>query len=1238
MIATAMTVAEPPASYATRACSSGAGTDGTELAHPRTIGWLGTTALAMGGSNQSLFIIGALIAVQGSAAIPLFIAGLLLSWAAAPGWTELVLMWPNRVGGIAATCAEAFRPYSPVLASLAGVCYWWGWVPTCGLTAILSATAIHEWYLPLIPMPLLATTLVLVFTAVNLCGVRWVTRLAIPVATTSALLALLSGLIPVVTGHVDWRLATTFHLTNPIGGAFGGLTSAMAGLYLVGFAAPAFEAATCHVGETIDPARNVPRSVLASGLMALLYFGVLPVIWLGVLGPLPLEQPLTNALGPTFTPLLGNVAHAAAIWFMMFNMFHGTLQPLAGASRTLLQLAEDGLLPRVLARRSRTDVPWVATGLTAGMAIIFLLTGDPTWVIAAANLAYLIGIGLPSVAVWLLRRDAPAMARPYRAPRGTIGLGLVAASVWGIATILGFEQFGLPTVLAGLALTFSGSLLYALRRRSDRQRSDGPRFRRSLHLKLTGAMLLVLSLDGVGYLLAVTALNERQTARITILEDIFVAVALLTLAVGLILPGMIAHATGEVARAAEDLASGTLADLLRAMQALGVGNLDAAHARVDVTPLAVYTRDEIGVMAGSFNVMQAEVAEAARALDGAREGLRQARDDLRRSNAELEERVEERTAALQRARAAAVAHASQLGAIFDSITDGVVVSDPEGRILRTNAAARMLLGLDEAPDLLDHRATERGRQQNLRDEDGRPIPPDLWPTVRILRGEVLTSSDAVDVMLTAGDGREVQLSISGAPVHDQDGKVGGGVTVLRDVTERRRLQRRAHDALHALLSMAQTLVLASDDVDIDTTDTADTAAANPVARRLAEMTHSVLGCRRVSITAVDPETDALRRVAVVGLTAEQECAWQERAGAMSLAQLLGGADIAARVRAGEIIATDLSQPAYRDRSVNYGAHTLLTAPLRVGHHFIGILTIDHGFAAHTYSEAEIALVNAAAKLVALILERERLLQERAAAQASELALREANGRMDEFLSIASHELRTPLTTVKGYVQLAQYRLERFTTAEMQENETARQVAPAHEMLLRTDAHIKRLTRLIDDLLDVSRIHANRLEMRPEPCDLFSIVHEAVQEQRQIHPGRAITVTAAGVEAASVTADGDRIGQVVTNYVSNAIKYSPDDRAVEVGVCADGAMARVWVRDEGSGLAAEQREHIWDRFYRVGGIEHHSGSHVGLGLGLYISRTIVERHQGRVGVDSAPGHGSTFWFTLPLTPAGDGVPA
>ena len=616
--------------------------------HPRTVGWFGTTAVAMGGINQSLFLLGALFAGQGdipgqgSAAVVLLAVGLLLSWAAVPGWIELILMFPNRVGGIAAACAEGFRPYSPVLANLTGVCYWWGWVPTCGLTAILAASAINQWYLPSVPVAAMAVSIVVFFTVINLCGVKWVMRLAMPIATISALLAFLSAVIPIGSGTVDWQRAFTFQLVVPFDGWFGQLTSIMAGLYLIGFAAPAFEQAACHVGETIDPNRNVPRAMFASAGLASLYFIALPVIWLGALGPEPLGKELALELGPTFAPLLGGAAKAAAIWFMIFNMLHGAIAPLAGASRTLAQLAEDGLLPAPLARRSRTDAPWVATLLTAVMAIVFLLLGDPIWLIAAANLTYLIGIALPSVAVWLLRKNEPARARPYRAPRGTIGLGIFAACAWAATAVLGFQQFGLTTVLIGVAFAYSGSVLYAWRKYSDRRAAGLPGIPRTLHVKLTGAMLLVLALDALGYLIAVGHVPTQNTALIALLEDIFVAVALLTIAVGLILPGMIAHAAVEVSKAAEALLSGTLADFTKAMRALGAGDLDAARARVDVVPVRVFSHDEVGDMAHNFNRLQEEIGRAAGGLDAAREGLFQARADLMRANEEQRHELHER--------------------------------------------------------------------------------------------------------------------------------------------------------------------------------------------------------------------------------------------------------------------------------------------------------------------------------------------------------------------------------------------------------------------------------------------------------------------------------------------------------------------------------------------------------------------------------------------------------------------
>ena len=608
--------------------------DSGKRSHPRTIGWVGASALAMGGSNQMIFLITALfigqgdILGQGSAAVPLLIVGVVLSWAAAPAWIELVLMYPNRVGGISAACAEAFRPYSPVLSALTGTCYWWGWVPTCGVTAILSSAAIHQWYLPNLSIETIAIAIVLFFTFLNLCGLKWVTRVATPMAIASGSLAFLSSLIPIFTGDVDWRQATTFNLTSPFAGWFGDVTSVMAGLYLIGFAAPAFEASTCHVGEMIDPKRNIPRAMLVSASMAGVYFFVLPVVWLGALGPEQLGKDLALVLGPTFAPLFGSFAKAAAIWFITLNMFHGTMQPLAGASRTLSQLSEDQLLPRFLAWRSSTDCPWAATLLTAAMAIVFLMIGDPIWLIAAANFTYLISICMPNVAAWLLRRDRPDAQRLYRAPHGAIALGLIAAAIWLLSAILGFQQFGLPTVLFGLALAYSGAALYMWRVIEDRVREGLPPFSRTLHTKLTGAMLFVLVLDGAGYIIAVSNVSDGLPALVAALQDIFVVVALLTITVGLVLPGMITHTATDVSNAAKQLTSGMLRQFSEAMSALGRGDLEAAHVSVNIVPVKNLSNDELGEMGKSFNLLQEQFKEAAIGLQEAREKMRVARVEL----------------------------------------------------------------------------------------------------------------------------------------------------------------------------------------------------------------------------------------------------------------------------------------------------------------------------------------------------------------------------------------------------------------------------------------------------------------------------------------------------------------------------------------------------------------------------------------------------------------------------------
>jgi PAS domain S-box-containing protein len=250
------------------------------------------------------------------------------------------------------------------------------------------------------------------------------------------------------------------------------------------------------------------------------------------------------------------------------------------------------------------------------------------------------------------------------------------------------------------------------------------------------------------------------------------------------------------------------------------------------------------------------------------------------------------------------------------------------------------------------------------------------------------------------------------------------------------------------------------------------------------------------------------------------------------------------------------------------------------------------------------------------------------ARANESALREATSRMDEFLSIASHELKSPLTVVRGNLQLAQRYLRLAQESAAQEQQKT--VDTVTHLLRLADQQVSRINRLVSDLLDLSRIQAGKMNMRLSPWNLVSIVHAVVEEQRIIHPQRVFQVEMPQREAITVTVDADRIGQVISNYLSNALKYSPADKPIEIRLHVRETTLRVSIRDQGPGLPPDQHERIWERFHQVQGIQERGGAVTGLGLGLHISKMIIEQHHGWVGIDSVPGEGATFWFDLPFS--------
>jgi len=245
---------------------------------------------------------------------------------------------------------------------------------------------------------------------------------------------------------------------------------------------------------------------------------------------------------------------------------------------------------------------------------------------------------------------------------------------------------------------------------------------------------------------------------------------------------------------------------------------------------------------------------------------------------------------------------------------------------------------------------------------------------------------------------------------------------------------------------------------------------------------------------------------------------------------------------------------------------------------------------------------------------ERLLREQAEAYARELALHETKARMDEFLGITSHELRTPLTTNKGNIQLARLRLTHLERRPLQNNPTVKsELEEIHTMLNRAEQQVNVQNRLIRDLMDISRIQVGKLELNKELCNLASIVVDTIEDLRSATPTRVIQLEMKKHITIPVIADSERISQVLSNFLTNALKYAPPDRPIYVSLELQGRDARVAVRDEGPGLTAEERERVWERFYKVEGIKGQKGFSAGLGLGLHICRAVIEEHQGEVGV-------------------------
>ena len=531
------------------------------------------------------------------------------------------------------------------------------------------------------------------------------------------------------------------------------------------------------------------------------------------------------------------------------------------------------------------------------------------------------------------------------------------------------------------------------------------------------------------------------------------------------------------------------------------------------------------------------------------------------------------------------------------MADGVMLVDGDGKTAYINPAGQRLLGQSE----IGVPIFKQAEVYRLRNEGGRPIDAKELPAAQALA----TGKPVRDVtmVITRDDGAQPAISMSATPLQE-DGRTSGVIVTFRDVTERRKLEEQMQLQAERAQTLADAGAFFSSNID-------PVWVTQAIAERVAE----VLG-DWAAVILKSSDSNELRVAAIhhrdmtsLGLAWSYIYRQPLVVGEGIIGQVISTGYPALMSNIGSAgVSQQENLTSYHPPTMQLAS--LLILPLRTRREMLGALVVAANDPDRRMTDDKLPLAEVLAERAALAIENAKLYTEQVEARRK---VEDLSRLKDEFLSIASHELRTPVTSIKGYTQLAK--------TLIHEND----LSTSEEYLDIALDQIDRMSRLILELLDVSRIETGRLEIRHESIPWSEFVREVVHRHKTAFRDRHFHLKIPP-DASVVQGDRDRLEQVLANLLENAVKYSPDGSDVFVEVKPKYEQVITSVCDRGIGIPADELGQIFERFHR--GRQVSSTNYGGLGLGLYIAKEIVERHGGTIWVESKEGSGTTFYFSLP----------